>query len=370
LDIGQLLGLLWGTLWHVLLNVLVAINSVVGVPGLSIIIFTLLIRLLTVPLTMKSLRSSRNMQAIQPMVKEIQRQYKDRQKQQEELMKLYQEYGVNPAAGCLPMFVQIPVFFGLYSALQFTLAHGTDVAALREILWNPAWLPHANFSGPFLWVPNLAAADPYHIWPILSGIFQFLQNRMAMPVRNPAQPQDTQQKYMTGMMQFMPLCIVFISWGFPAGTVIYWAFSSIFGAAQQYFITGWGSLPNLPGLGFLPQKPFVPPKAPEKKEGGQVRKKGLMAALLEKANEAQEAQKAAQQTSASTGVVASTDKAKSGATTVRVSGNGKGKTHPVKHGEYTTESAPPRVREGDVAYGFDGQETGPSQLPRKKRAKR
>ncbi|MEO6458451.1 MAG: hypothetical protein ABIO92_09310, partial [Chloroflexia bacterium] len=90
--------------------------------------------------------------------------------------------------------------------------------------------------------------------------------------------------------------IVFISAGFPAGTVIYWAFSSLFGAVQQYFITGFGSLPDLPGLGFLPRRPITPPKpppAPPVLEGAP-RKQGMMARMMDKALEAQQTQKAAQ----------------------------------------------------------------------------
>src|ERR671937_642 len=122
----QLFGIIWDTWWHALLNLLVGINSVVNYPGISIIIFTLIIRLFTVPLTLKSMRSARNMQQIQPLIKEVQKKYaKDRAKQQEETMKIYHEYGVNPAAGCFPALVQIPVFIGLYTALRFILDHGS-----------------------------------------------------------------------------------------------------------------------------------------------------------------------------------------------------------------------------------------------------
>jgi YidC/Oxa1 family membrane protein insertase len=284
------LDVIWNSLWHILLNVLVAINSVVNVPGVSIIIFTLLIRLLTVPLTMKSLKSNRNMQAIQPLIKEVQRKYKDdKQKQQEETMKLYSQYGINPAAGCFPMLVQLPIFFGLFAALQYTLH--PNATELQTILWNPAWEPFAYFGkSSFLWLPSIAAADPYYIFPVLSGLFQFIQNRMAMPRRDPNTPQDAQQRMMNGMMQFMPIYIIFISLGFPAGNTIYWSFSSIFGAVQQYFITGFGSLPYLPGLGWLPKKEIARPALVELPEGAP-RKQGLFTKMMDRAMQAQEAQK-------------------------------------------------------------------------------
>lgn len=305
----NVLGLVWDSFWHILLNILVGINSVVQQPAIAIIIFTIFMRLLTVPLTMRALKSSRNMQQIQPLIKEIQKKHgKDRQKQQEETMKLYAQYGINPAASCFPMLVQLPIFIGLYSALRYTLDVHTGTGPqidqhlneLRSFLWNPAWAnTAANFSQSFLWVPSLAAADPVHIWPVLSGVFQFIQSRMSIPQRDPSMPMDPQQKMMQNMMQFMPLYIVFISFGFPAGNVIYWAFSSLFGAAQQYFITGWGTLPDLPGLGFLPRKPMalppLPPPLPETEDGvaATPKRAGVMGWMMNKAVEAQEAQKAA-----------------------------------------------------------------------------
>ena len=291
---------IWNSLWHLLLNLLVAINSVVHIPGVSIIIFTIFIRALTIPLTMKSLKSNRNMQAIQPLMKEIQKKYKeDRPKQQEETMKLYREYGINPAAGCFPLLVQIPIFFGLFAALQFTLQSSTNPAHLEQlkaILWDPMWATagYADFgTSSFLWVPSLAASDPFFIWPVLSGIFQFLQSRMSMPKRDPNTPMDPQQRMMNGMMQFMPIYITLISLGFPAGNVIYWAFSSLFGAVQQYFITGWGSLPDFPGFGFLPHKPApAPMPLPSPPPGGAPRRSGVFGKMMDRALEAQDARKA------------------------------------------------------------------------------
>ncbi len=303
-SIFGLFGDVWSVLWQTLFNVLVAINTVVHIPALAIIVFTVVVRLLVVPLTMKSLRSNRAMQQIQPLLKEVQRKYKDdKAKQQEEQMKLYQQYGINPAAGCLPMVVQLPVFFALYSALRYVLAlhfdpaaplHVADMAQLQSILWVKEWAQFANFSGPFLWIPNLGNADPVFILPVLSAVAQFFQNRMAMPRRDPNQPQDSQQKMMNGIMQFMPLYILFISIGFPAGNVIYWAFSSIFGAVQQYFITGFGSLPDFPGFGWLPRKAIVMPQLAPPLPAGQAPKKGLMGKMMDRALQAQEAQKAAQ----------------------------------------------------------------------------
>jgi YidC/Oxa1 family membrane protein insertase len=379
----EFLGIIWESFWHLLLNILVAINSVVNFPAVSIIIFTLFMRLLTVPLTMKALKSSRNMQQIQPLMKEIQKKHgKDKAKQQEEMMKLYREYNINPAAGCFPMLVQLPIFIGLFSALQFTLPHytGTEaeiatqtaahLAQLRDILWSDSWVNSAaNFSQPFLWVPSLASADPFFIWPVLSGLFQFIQSRMAMPLRDPNNPMDPQQKMMNGMMQFMPIYIVFISAGFPAGTVIYWAFSSLFGAVQQYFITGFGSLPDLPGLGFLPRKPLTPPPPPPAPPvlDGAPRKQGIMGRMMDKALEAQEAQKAAQAAEGTTTALSTEEP------DVRPKGTGKGSQPQAKPVPSTTLKYASDLRNRSSSSGNgtgNGVAAEVTKLPRKKKSKK
>jgi YidC/Oxa1 family membrane protein insertase len=381
----EFLGTIWQSFSNLLLNILVAINSVVHVPGIAIIIFTILMRMLTVPLTMKALRSSRNMQQIQPLVKEIQKKYgKDRQKQQEETMKLYRDYGVNPAAGCLPMLIQLPIFFGLFSALTFTLQHGGDVNMLKQVLWVEDWTTSgvANFSQAFLWVPNLAKADPAFVWPVLSGLFQFIQSRMAMPRRDPNNPMDPQQRMMQNIMQFMPIYIVFISVGFPAGTVIYWAFSSVFGAVQQYFITGFGSLPDLPGMGFLPRKAIEPPKPlhPDQIALNTNKRKGVMAKMMERALEAQEAQKTAQPQSAAEARAGVTSDAptvatlKSGsASRNRSSGASSALARQVRATATTATGDTPRFTSTNFAVVEDSKANGakaPAQLPRKRKNKR
>lgn len=373
------MGSIWDAWWHLLLNVLVAINSFVHNPGIAIILFTLLIRFLTVPLTMKSLRSSRNMQQIQPLIKEVQKKYaKDKQKQQEETMRIYHEYGVNPAAGCFPVLVQFPVFIGLYSALRFTLDHGTNADMLKGVLVNVNWIPFANFSQPFLWVPNLAKPDVLFVaggvaiglWPILSAIFQFFQGRMSMPVRDPNATVDPQARMMQSMMTFMPVIIFFTSINFPAGTVVYWAMSNLFGAVQQYFINGWGSLAQVPGFRWLPVKEQAPLVPPAPKPNANARK-GLMSRMMEQAMEAQKAQQTALQEGSTSGAVA--------AETPRV--KKKGSEPQVKVVPTTTMkySSDMKYRKGEIANGngvevsgtSGGTATGelatPTQLPRKKR---
>lgn len=220
-----------------------------GSAGIAVVILTIIFKTILLPLTVKSLRSMSSMQELQPKIKDLQKKYaKDRQKLSAETMKLYQEHGVNPAAGCLPMLLQVPIFFGLYFAIRNLSAHGGGV-------WNDS----------FLWLPSLAKADPYHILPIGAGVFQFVQTRMARP-RNQGKAADPQQQMMNTMMTFTPLMVVVFGWAFDSGPVIYWAVSAIYSAVQQYFITGWGSMLDwLPFLPDLPEHRRLGYETPEKK---------------------------------------------------------------------------------------------------------
>ncbi len=220
-----------------------------GSAGLSVIIFTILFKTLLLPLTVKSVKSMSSMQELQPKIKDLQKRYaKDRQRLSAETMKLYQEHGVNPASGCLPMVLQIPIFFGLYFAIRHLSQSGVGV-------WGNG----------FLWLPSLAKADPYHVLPILAGLFQFVQTKMARPAHQ-GKAADPQQQMMNTMMTFMPLMVVVFGWGFASGPVIYWAVSAIYSAVQQWFITGWGSMLDwMPFLPDLPEHRRLGYEAPERR---------------------------------------------------------------------------------------------------------
>ena len=213
---------------------LVFLSGITHSAGLAIILFTLIIKFALTPLTVKSLRSSRAMQDLQPKIKALQKRYgNDRQKLSAETMRLYQEHKVNPMAGCLPMVIQLPIFWGFYDAIRVLSREG-----------------QGEFAHGFLWIHSLAHADPWHILPIVAFVFQLIQTRMSLPqAKN--RPTDPQQKMMTQMMQFMPVTVLLFGWQFDSGPVIYWVTQSAFSAVQQYFITGWGSLRDW--LPFLPE---------------------------------------------------------------------------------------------------------------------
>lgn len=251
------MGGIWSWFVGLLEQALIWFSSVTGNVALGIILFTIAARLVILPLTLSSIRSSRRMQELQPMIKELQRKYgKEPQKLNEETMKLYREYKINPVGGCLPLLLQLPIFFGVYQAVYhlFGGEQGRQYLspAAAERLQDP--VVEAIFSqklfgfidaGGVTFGPDGFAGLVYVILPLLSIVLQLLQTLMATP-----RVQDPQQKVMTQMMMFMPLVFGYIAFTFPQGAVLYWVVSSVVGIVQQYFTSGWGSLANY--LKFLP----------------------------------------------------------------------------------------------------------------------
>lgn len=184
-----------------------------GEYGLSILVVTIIVRLLVLPLNLKQFKSSKAMQRIQPELQALQKKYKnDQQKLQEETMKLFQKHNVNPLSGCFPLLVQMPILIALYYA----------------IMYNPDIRSHT-----FLWM-DLGTKDPYYILPILAAITTFLQQKI-IQMYTPPNPQ------MRMIMMIFPVMIFVISMGLPAALPLYWVFGNIFSVVQTYFIYGRGS---------------------------------------------------------------------------------------------------------------------------------
>jgi YidC/Oxa1 family membrane protein insertase len=242
-------------------NVLLLLHFIVGDFALSIIVLTILIRLALFPLTLKQLKSTKAMQQIQPLIAEVKKQYpKDQRAQLEANQAIYKEYGINPAAGCLPLLVQMPVLFGLYWALS-SVVRGASVASINNLIYPifpwlrlPASTNLVNltdfrwftFVNPAWHIP-LSASDPTHILPILAAVATFVQLRMSQP-RNVSSSQNAMAAQMQIMQFIMPFFTLFIAWTFPAGLALYWTTSSIFSMVQQFFVTGWGSLLVMPSF--------------------------------------------------------------------------------------------------------------------------
>ena len=187
-------------------RMLIWINSIIGNFGWSIIIITAIIRILFYPLQQKSFESMAKMRKLQPQMKIIQERYKkDKQKMNEELMALYKKHHVNPLAGCLPIFLQIPVFIALYKVLL-----GSIELQGAEFIW---------------WIHDLSLKDPYYVTPILMGLSMFLQQRLSPQATDPVQ---------RNVMLLMPVVFTVMFLNFPSGLVIYWLVSNILSIAQQW----------------------------------------------------------------------------------------------------------------------------------------
>lgn len=196
-------------LW--LLNV---IHSVVMNYGIAIIIMTILLRLLMWPLTRKSYTSMVAMQKMQPEIARIQKLYaNDKARMQMEMMRVYQANKTSPMSGCLPMLLQIPIFFALYKALLISV---------------PMRGAH------FLWIRDLAAMDPYFILPILMGATMWLQSYLQTP-KTAATGNDAVAQSMR-MMKWMPVLFTILFAWMPAGLVLYWTVSNLFGIGQMWLI--------------------------------------------------------------------------------------------------------------------------------------
>jgi YidC/Oxa1 family membrane protein insertase len=225
-----------------ILNVLVALTHLVGGNfGLAIIVLTVIVRLISWPLTKRQLNSTKAMQEMQPKIQELQKKYgKNQQKLQQEMMKLYKEAGVNPL-GCLwPMLIQLPIWIALYQAIMSALAATPEsLLGLAQRLYSWGIVNQAiPLSSKFLWL-DLGQPDPYLILAIIVGGTMWVQQKMTTaPAVDPRQ-QSTNRM----MTLLMPLMFGFLTLMFPSGLALYWAVSNIIGIITQYFVTGgWGYL--------------------------------------------------------------------------------------------------------------------------------
>ena len=212
--------------------------------GLAIIAFTVLVRVVTIPLTVRQLRQMRSMTGLQPKVREIQERYAgDRQRISQETMALYRQSGVNPI-GCLgPLIVQMPILIGLFRVLILTLFNNPeDLVNLSDKLYSwVTFVPiHAAIpvNNGFLWM-DLSRPDPSPIvMPVLVAVTTWVQQKMTqMP-----SPDPRQQSSQTMMLWMMPIFLGAFSLGWPSGLPLYWVVSNLIGIGIQYFITGWGPL--------------------------------------------------------------------------------------------------------------------------------
>jgi YidC/Oxa1 family membrane protein insertase len=185
-----------------------AINGVVGNWGVSIIIMTIILKILLFPLANKSYKAMSEMKKLQPKMEQLRERYgDDREKMAQEMMALYRHHRINPMSGCWPMLIQIPIFFAFYKVILISFE-------FRQ----------APFFG---WIQDLSIQDPFYVLPVLMGLTMVIQQRLNPPAADPVQ-----QK----VLQFMPVLFTVMFLWFPAGLVLYWTVNSVLSVAQQWWI--------------------------------------------------------------------------------------------------------------------------------------
>lgn len=193
-------------LYEIFEKILVTFHGITGSFGLSIILLTILIKIVLLPLTLRQDKSMREMKKLQPKIEELKAKYKnDPQTLNQKTMDLYKEHNVNPAGGCLPLIVQLPILWALFGVLR-----------KEGVVPDEA----------FLWF-SLVKPDPYFILPVLNGAVSFVQQKLMGTNDNPQ---------MKNMMYMFPLMMIFISYKMPGGLQLYWLASSLTGVIQQYFV--------------------------------------------------------------------------------------------------------------------------------------
>ncbi len=243
------MGIGLSELFHFLLvdpmtNVLVAVAQVFGGNfGISIIIFTLVMRFITWPLTASQYKQSKKMQELQPRLQEIQKRHKgkDPKKAQSETMALYKEAGVNPLGCIFPMLVQFPIWMALYRVINLSLGETPEsFVGLSQTLYPIPFIHQAvPLDNQFLYW-NLGKPDASFVLPVLVALTMYVQQKLITPAPNPnATPQQLQQAQTMQMMTWMmPLMFGWFSLTVPAGLALYWAVSNLSGVVFQYFYMG------------------------------------------------------------------------------------------------------------------------------------
>jgi len=256
----------WGVIWREglirpMLNALLFLYAYLGQSFIiAIAAFTIILRLITMPLQVKQIRSAKRMAELQPRMAELQKRYGgDKARMAEEQQKLYRQAGVNPLGGCLPTLIQFPIWIGLYQSINAILAD-TPIELMnlgRDVYAGfPRFTEIVPLQSHFLWL-NLARPDPTpFVLPILVGGTMWLQQRMM------TQPSsDAQQASMNQTMQvMMPLMFGYFTTQFASGLALYFVISNVVGIAIQWAIERWGA----PAAAAIPEAPAAPASNKEK----------------------------------------------------------------------------------------------------------
>lgn len=244
--------------------------NIPGALGFALIMLTVLIRVLVWPLMTSQIRSMKKMADLKPHMDELKKKHSgDKQALAQAQMALYKEHGVNPAGGCLPAIIQIPIFIGLYQAITniFPNSPNASLDWINSILYFP-WMHLQNFPDPNFFGLNLgvkpsefAKYGPLLIMiPLVTALLTFVQSKMTMPkpikayptdspkeVKEKQSQEDTMAAVQSQMVYLMPIMIGYFAFSFPIGLAIYWNTYTIVGIFQQYKHTGWGGAGDIIG---------------------------------------------------------------------------------------------------------------------------
>jgi len=234
-----------------------------GALGWAIILLTLVIRLLIWPLMSSQMKSLKKMSELKPLLDKLKEKHKgDKQAFAASQMALYKEHGVNPAAGCLPTLIQLPILIALYQSIFAFFEGQNGLDKINNLLYSSSWKlntpPDLNFLGVNI---ALKPSDFTHegafllLVPILAGVSQFIQSKMMSPTpvkpypsdspkekKEKAAQEDTMAMVQSQMMYLMPLMVGYFAFQFPVALSLYWITLTILGIIQQYYISGWGGM--------------------------------------------------------------------------------------------------------------------------------
>lgn len=268
-----IIGDLFNTLFFApIVNLIVLIirvleaSSIPGALGFAIILLTVGIRVLIWPLMSTQMRSAKKMADLRPHLEEIKKKHgSDKQALAAAQMALYKEHGVNPAAGCLPVLIQIPPMIAIYQVIFAFFEGDAGLSKINNVLYNPSWklgsIPDLNFFGLNLAIKP-SEFQTVGFWviliPVITGLLQFAQSKMMTPSPIKKYPsdspkekkekesaEDTMVAVQSQMVYFMPVMIGYIAFTFPMGLALYWNTLTLIGIWQQYRISGWGGLGDL-----------------------------------------------------------------------------------------------------------------------------
>lgn len=242
----NIFSLIWNEALYVpILNLLIYFYHILWSNlGLSIIATTLLIKLVTLPLTKPSIELAKKQKELQPEIDKLKQKYKNKQVFAQKQMELYQKHGINPAAGCLPQIITVVVFFAMYSVFRKLLAaNGVMIDEVNSLLYNWDFLKfpaEATLNTSFLYM-NLAKPDPFYILPVVAAASQFFLSRYMMQTSKgmgkvvedtPDKKDDVMYNMQQQSMYMFPVMTLIIGVNLPSGLVFYWFISTIVSLAQ------------------------------------------------------------------------------------------------------------------------------------------